>query len=151
MSQTADNPRGTSLLSTLLHSVMFLASGRIEKFAPGDLGTKSDNDQNNSVEEIELLYQASPFTLTTSAQSLKNEFEKTCGTHHSLLAYILLVGFFLFPSLLENKKYEERVDYHQSCNIQASALSKISLDTMQTLEVKIVFEKNLKILNINIF
>merc|ERR1712232_1244172 len=130
MSQTADNPRGTSLLSTLLPSVMFLASGRIEKLAPGDLGTNSDDDQNQK-NSVELLYQASPFTLRTSAQSLENEFEKTCGTYHSLLAYSLLVGF--SPSLLENKKYEERVDYHQSCNIQASALSKISLDTMQTL------------------
>merc|ERR1712232_432171 len=134
MSQTADNPRGTSLLSTLLPSVMFLASGRIEKLAPGDLGTNSDDDQNQK-NSVELLYQASPFTLTTSAQSLENEFEKTCGTPYSLLTYSLLVGFLLSPSLLENKKYEERVDYHQSCNIQASALSKISPDTMQTLEI----------------
>merc|ERR1711974_482342 len=135
MSQTADNPRGTSLLSTLLPSVMFLASGRIEKLAPGDLGTHSDDDQNQK-NSVELLYQASPFTLRTSAQSLENEFEKTCGTPHSLLAYSLLVGFLLFPSLSENKKYEEKVYYHQSCNIQASAL-----------EVKTLFEKNLKILN----
>jgi len=83
----------------------------------------------------ELLYQASSFTLTTSVQILKNEFEKNCGTYHFLLAYSLLVVFILSPSLSENKKYEERVDYHQSCNIQASALSKISPVTMQTLEI----------------
>merc|ERR1712232_21623 len=136
MSQTADNPRGTSLLSTLLPSVMFLASGRIEKLAPGDLGTNSDDDQNQK-NSVELLYQASPFKLRTSAQSLENEneFEKTCGTPYFLLAYSLLVGFRLSPSLLENKKYEERVDYHQSGNIQASALSKISPVDKQTLEI----------------
>merc|ERR1712125_250890 len=104
MSQTADNPRGTSLLSTLLPSVMFLASGRIEKLAPGDLGTNSDDDQNQK-NSVELLYQASPFKLRTSAQSLENEFEKT---PYTLLAYSLLVGFLLSPSLLERKKYEER-------------------------------------------
>merc|ERR1712066_71124 len=134
MSQTADNPRGTSLLSTLLPSVMFLASGRIEKLAPGDLGTNSDDDQNLK-NSVELLYQASSFTLTTSAQILKNEFEKNCGTYHFLLAYSLLVVFIISPSLSENKKYEERVDYHQSSNIQASALSNIFPDTMQTLEI----------------
>jgi len=132
MSQTADNPRGTSLLSI---SMMFLASGRIEKFAKGDLGTNSSDDQKNSVDEIEPFYQASPSTLKTSAQSLGNGFEKNCEDHHSLLAYSLLVGFLLLPSLLENKKYEERVDYHQSCNIQARALPKIFPDTMQTLEI----------------
>jgi len=135
MSQTPDNPGGTILLSILLPSVMFLASGRIEKFPPGDLGTNSADDQKNSVEEIELLYQASPFTLTTSAQSLENGFQKNCEAPHSLLAFSLLVGFLLFPSLLENKKYEERVDYHQSCNIQARALPKIFPGTMQTLEI----------------
>merc|ERR1712001_662730 len=87
MSQTPDNPGDTCLLSILLPSVMFLASGRIGKFALGDLGTNSGDDQKNSVEEIEPLYQASPFTLTTSAQSLENELEKNCEALHSLLAY----------------------------------------------------------------
>ena len=101
-----------------------------EKSLFWDIWNNSADDQKNSTEE-----------------KMK---EKNCGPH-SLLAYSLLLSFLLFPSLSENKKYEERVDYHQSCNIQASALSKISPVTMQTLEVKIVSRKNLKILNTNIF
>jgi len=118
MAQTADNPGGSSLLATLLPSVMLLASGTvtgtehdpddggnygIEKFV---FGTNSAVDQKNSAEEIEPLFQASPYIGTTSAQSSENEFEKNYEAHHSFLAYCLLVGFLLFPSLLENKKYE---------------------------------------------
>merc|ERR1719219_71567 len=148
MSQTSDNPGGSSLLSTLLPSVMLLASGtvtgsehdpgdggnyRIEKFV-GHLRTDSAVDQKNSAEEIELLFQASP-CLTTSTQSSENEFEKNYEAHHSFLAGSLLFGFLLFPSLLENKKYEATVDYHESCHLQTSALSKLFPDTIQTFKI----------------
>ena len=175
MSETTDKPGGVSLLSTLLPSVIFLASNTLipTDNDPGDVANKfllSDHifvDRDNtemdpetysfddlkSSELIKMLPSARfkdwlgrdiSNILTTSEQSSENETEKIADIHPSFLAYILLVGSLLCPSLLGNKRYEAIVDndYHQSCHLQTSAMSNAFLDNLQTFEVTIVFEKN---------
>jgi len=135
MSHTADNPGVRTLCSALLPSVMLLASGRfvgkkpehnpgddgnyrVQKLVSGDLRTKSSDDREpragfcrNSAEENELLIQASPCILTTSA-SLASSLQ-------------------LFPSPIENRKF----DYNESCYLQTSALSKLFSDTIQIFQI----------------
>jgi len=156
MSQTTDNPGATALLSTLLHSVILLASSTgagknktIEKFVRGytiirdrgntEMNPEKFNSWKKSSEEIldSVGYKLRLLTTsaTTTAQSSENEDEKKAETHPSFLAYSTLICFLLFPSLLENKKYETRIDYHESCHLQTSAMSKVFPDTKQTLKI----------------
>merc|ERR1711953_793246 len=171
MSETTDKPGGVSLLSTLLPSVIFLASNTLipTDNDSGDVANKfllSDHvivDRDNtemdpetysfddlkSSELIKMLPSARfkdwlgrdiSNILTTSEQSSENETEKIADVHPSFLAYILLVGSLLCPSLLGNKRYEAKADYDY--HLQTSAMSNVSPDTMQKFEVTILFEKN---------
>ena len=169
MSQRTDNPGGVSLLSTLLPSVILLASTTLtltdhdpgdgaNKFLLSDLAILLDRDNTvmalcfddvmKSSEKIENLHSArfngglgrDDFNiLTTSEQSSENEDEKIAEVHPhpSFLASSLLIGSLLSPSLLAKKKYEARVDHHQSCHLQTCAMSNVFPDTRQTLEVRV--------------
>merc|ERR1712066_165103 len=157
MSQTTDNPGATALLSTLLPSVILLASstgaGKNKRGYPiirvrdnTEMNPEKFDSWKKSSEEIlhSVGYKLKLLTTsaTTTAQSSENEDEKKAEAHPSFLASSILICFLLFPSLLENKKYEARIDYHESCHLQTSAMSKVFPSTKQTFEVTIVFEKN---------
>ena len=173
MSLTTDNPGATRLFSSLLPSVMLLASSSVTGTGHHWTGAKcllssllssvrlgemdSDNTEmdrekidswKKSSDGIDILHSVGhkdwlgtdiSNLLTTSEQSSENENEKNAA---AFFCYSVLICFLLFPSLLENKKYEARLDYHESCHLQTSAISKVFPDAMQTFEVTIVFEKN---------
>merc|ERR1712172_85051 len=168
MSLTTDNPGATRLFSSLLPSVMLLASSSVTGTGHHWTGAKSllstllssvrmgEMDRDNtemdrekidtwkkSSDEIDILetddwkkdWLGTDISnlLTTSEQS--SEIEKNA---EACFYYSVLICFLLFPSLLESKKYEARVDYHESCHLQTSAMSKVFPNAMQTFEVTIV-------------
>merc|ERR1711936_1237647 len=163
MSQTTDNPGAASLLSTLLSSVVLLASSTVTRTEhdPGDALNKTFEtfknipwllcgilDRGNtemerekiaswkkSSEQIEILGSAGykdllgtdiSNILTSSHQSSENEDRKNTEAQPSFLAYSILFCFLLFPSLLENKKYQASIDYHhESSHLKTSAMSEV--------------------------
>merc|ERR1711874_1045 len=175
MSQTTDNPGATSLLSTLLNSVVLLASSTVTRTEhdPGDSLNKTIEtfllcdipwllsgilDRGNtemdrkkiaswkkSSEEIKILGSAGykdwlgtdiSNILTSSHQSSENEDQNNAEAQPSFLAYSILFCFLLFPSLLENKKYQASIDYHhESSHLKTSAMSEVFPATIQTFEI----------------
>jgi len=149
MSQTPHDPGASTLLSTLLSSVMLLAktsnsvTGTGTEHWTGIMDkTETDREKFDSLkkssEEIEMLrffgYKDWLGTdLTACQQSSETRDEKNVNT--SFLAYSILFCFLLFPSLLENKKYENSIDCHESCHLQTSAVSKVFPATIQTCEI----------------
>merc|ERR1711874_140490 len=161
MSLTTDNPGATRLFSSLLPSVMLLASSSVTGTGAKSLlstllssvrlgemdsdNTEMDREKidswKKSSDGIDILYNVGhedwlgtdiSNLLTTSEQSSENENEKNAA---AFFCYSVLICFLLFPSLLENKKYEARLDYHESCHLQTSAISKVFPDAMQTFEI----------------
>merc|ERR1712141_985872 len=158
MSLTTDNPGATRLFSSLLPSVMLLASSSVTGTGAKSLlstllssvrlgemdsdNTEMDREKIDSCKKssdgIDILHSVGhkdwlgtdiANLLTTSEQSSENENENNAAV---FFYYSVLICFLLFPSLLENKKYEARLDYHESCHLQTSAISKVFPDAMQT-------------------
>jgi len=148
MSQTPHNPGATTLLSTLLPSVMLLAKTSNSVTGTGTehwtgimANTETDREKFDSLkkssEEIEMLRSVGykdwhGTDLTTCQQSSETRDEK--NVNQSFLAYSILFCFLLFPSLLENKKYENSIDCHESCHLQTSPMS-TTTTTDKTFEI----------------
>merc|ERR1711874_30649 len=148
MSQTTDNPGATSLLSTLLNSVVLLASSTVTRTEhdPGDSLNKTIEtfllcdipwllsgilDRGNT----EMDSEKKKNILTSSHQTSENEDQKNAEAQPSSLAYSILFWFLLFPSLLENKKYQASIDHHESSHLKTSAMSEVFPATIQTFEI----------------
>jgi hypothetical protein len=93
---------------------------------------KSSDDINISVGHKDWRGTDISNLLATSEQSSENEDEKNT---EAFCSYNVLMCLLLFPSLLESKKYEARLDYHESCHLHTSAMSEVFPDTMQTFEI----------------
>merc|ERR1712183_14345 len=168
MSLSTDSKVATSLLSSLLPSVMLLASSSLTDAGHDWTGDKSllstllssvrvrmeemekDNTDmdltkteilKKTSDDINIVYSDGhkdwrgtdiSNLLATSEQSSENENEKNT---EAFFYYNVLMCLLLFPSLLESKKYEARLDYHESCHLHTSAMSKVFPDTMQTFEI----------------
>merc|ERR1711953_198855 len=149
MSQTTDNPGATSLLSTLLPSLVLLASSTVTRTEhdPGDSLNKTIEtfllcdipwllsgilDRGNT----EMDSEKKKNILTSSHQSSENEDQNNAEAQPSSLAYSILFCFLLFPSLLENKKYQASIDHHhESSHLKTSAMSEVFPATIQTFEI----------------
>merc|ERR1711953_721903 len=121
MSQTTDN-----LMSVLFPLLLLWKPGILDRNKTemhlGNLnhGTNSSNDLKHSYVENRRSLPVFDFscTMKTSApaQRSENEFEKKNPL-------ITLFSLFILYCLNRNKKYEG-VDYHESCHLQASSMSK---------------------------
>jgi len=132
MSPTPDN-----LLSALLPLFLLCKPGILDRNKTEmnlwnlDVGTNSSNDLKHYTRGIKRSLPGIDISTTTTtsapAQRSEKEFEQKNP-------FITLFPLLFFHCLHHNKKYENRVDYHESCHLQASAMSK-HFEAMQTVEI----------------
>jgi len=132
MSPTPDN-----LVSALLPLFLLCKPGILDRnktemnLGNLDVGTNSSNDLKHSWRGIKRSLPGIDISTNTTtsapAQRSEKEFEQKNP-------FTTLFPLLFFHCLHHNKKYENRVDYHETCHLQASAMSK-HFEAMQTVEI----------------